>query len=250
MLIFNKKAGIACLFVAVAQHGHATVLSTISGSDIVLSPNGGVSVNILNMKVPPGEWVATAKVSIVNWGKKDYDRCALTYDGVIFDSSTTMTGEASGFPAVATIITQLRIPIVVTTNVALVCGHDGNISGQKVDAGASLIVSNSSGTTGPAGPQGPAGTPGGPPGPQGPQGPVGSRGNQGIQGPEGRQGLKGDTGPAIHTFAVCQFFGNCAGSIYAAKVQTYVSGPCEARAETGSCSQAGSNGSCCVFSPN
>lgn len=88
-----------------------------------------------------------------------------------------MIGEAGGAPAAATIVNQSVISLIETKTLKLTCGHGFNISGQKIEAGASLVVvaDSSQGT-------------------QGPPGPTGARRETGTQGP---------AGPAVHTTAVC-----------------------------------------------
>lgn len=164
---------------------HGAVLQQRTTSNVALSATGGVPVQVLQLSVPPGEWLAVSKASVVNWGPKDYVRCSIAVDGQVVDVSATMTGEAGGAPAVATIANQSKISLSVAKTVTLNCFHDRNIANLKVDPGASLIVVDSSqGTQGPPGLQGP-------PGPTGPSGPTGP------------QGLPGSPGPAVHTSSVC-----------------------------------------------
>ena len=76
---------------------------------------------------------------------------------------------------------------------------------EQTETGATITVTDASGTTtatvengqvGPMGPEGPKGDPGeqGQQGPEGPAGPKGDPGEQGQQGPEGPAGPKGDPG--------------------------------------------------------
>ena len=77
---------------------------------------------------------------------------------------------------------------------------------QQTETGATITITDASGTTfatvengenGPVGPEGPAGPKGdtGEQGPQGPEGPVGPKGDTGEQGPAGPKGDTGATGP-------------------------------------------------------
>lgn len=100
---------------------------------------------------------------------------------------------------------------------------------------------------GDAGPQGNQGNPGpkGDPGPQGIPGPKGDRGPQGVPGVQGPPGP-----PPPRTFATCVFAGSCIGIGESARLEKYVNGPCTITADTGSCSNTGVSGSCCVFVPH
>lgn len=241
-----------------SQNINATVLQKKTASSVSLVPNGGIYTPVLELSVPAGQWVATSKVSAVNWGARDYVRCQLSIDGQNIDGSTTMIGEAGGAPAVATIVNQAVINLATTRTIRLACGHDSNISGLKIDPGASLVVvaDSSQGTQGPPGPSGPPGPAGGPPGPQGP---AGARGPTGPQGPAGSAG---PSGPAVHTTAVCinpsggpnplSASCSCTG-----RVITNVSGMvCTVTSDTGTCTGNGFvvnqnpyTAACCVCSP-
>jgi hypothetical protein len=105
-----------------------------------LASTGGVRTNVLSVNVPAGNWIVTAKTSIVNWANKDYDRCRIMVGATQLDASTTMTGEFDFDPAVATITTQGAITTPVTRTFSLQCWHDFNVGGQYVDPGASLLV--------------------------------------------------------------------------------------------------------------
>ena len=226
--------------VALAGLAHATILESRTSSGLQLSPAAGQKVNIVNMTVPAGQWVATAKASAINWGTSDYVRCVLTSNGQVLDGATTMTGEASGQPAVAELVTHARLSLTAPTNVSLTCSHDRPVAGQYIDPGATLlVVSDASGTggTGPAGP----------PGPAGPAGPA------------------GQAGPAVKTSAVC--VGPILGPnptsrscLCSSAAKTVVSQQgemqCSVTSDTGSCSANGQivsqlayTGACCVCAP-
>jgi len=123
-----------------ASSAIAASLETRTSSDLALSSSSGDRVNITNITVPSGQWIATAKASAVNWGEADYVRCVLMVGGVVVDGATTMTGEAGGQPAVAEIVTHAKLSLIAPTNVSLACSHDRDIAGQKIDPGATLIV--------------------------------------------------------------------------------------------------------------
>ena len=218
-----------------SSNSSAAILEARTSSGLSLPAAGGQRVNIVNMTVPAGEWIATAKASVINWGTADYVRCVLTSGGTIVDGATTMTGEASGRPAAAEIVTHAKLSLNAPMNVALECSHDQNVDGQKVDPGATLIVlsDSSRGTSGPAGPAGPAG----------PIGPV---------------------GPPVKTIALCvqpnlgpsPTTQSCSCNPPARAIITPTSSPCTAVADNGRCDAnsqviAGLTyfGACCVCAP-
>lgn len=220
----------------------AAVLEARTASGLSLAADGGVRVNIVNLAVPAGEWVATGKATVVNWGAKDYVRCVITVDGVIIDGSATMVGEAGGAPAAATLMAQGKVTVTgaAVKNVALVCGHDAAVAGQKVDPGASLVVESvaGGGTVGPAGPAGPPG----------------------ATGPIGRTGPAGPPGLPVKTSAVCvdaNLGPNPTSQSCSCPARTVASQQgamlCSVTSETGNCSGKGQvvqglnyTGACCV----
>lgn len=158
----------------------AAILEQRTTAATQLGPAGGVVVKVLELTVPTGQWLVTAKGSVVNWGAKEYVRCGLSVAGSIADSSTTVVGQAGAAdPPAATIFTQARVAATAPTVVTFACSHDAAIAGIKLDGGASLVATDADlGAQGPAGPAGPAGATGptgmrGPPGPLGPVGPPG-----------------------------------------------------------------------------
>jgi hypothetical protein len=68
-----------------------------------------------------------------------------------------------------------------------------------------------------------------------------------LRGAQGPVGPQGPAGPAVRTVAICVFSGNC--NCIGGKFISLVSGPCQVTADTGSCSQNGVGGSCCVCKP-
>jgi hypothetical protein len=239
------------------------VLEARNPQDTPLSPDGNVGSVVAEMTAPAGEYQATGKAAVVNWGAKDYVRCGISVDGQFVDGSATMVGEADGQPAVAVITTQARIVLAASAVVRLVCGHDSNIANQKVDGNASLVLEStncdtSSGTC--------------PAGPKGDTGPAGLAGPKGDPGPAGQPGAKGDIGPAgsigpaglaVKTVAVCASAsggvspvqGNCSCSVKTISSQQSVGG-CTVTSDTGSCTASGFTqnggvypGACCVCAP-
>lgn len=239
------RAAAAALMVVASGHASATLLEARSGSALLLAPNGGQPVNILNMQVPAGQWVATAKASIVNWGAADYNRCFIYADGVAIDGATTMTGEGGGQPAVAELVTHAKLNFTATKMVSLVCSHDRNIAGQYVDPGAMLIVV-SDGSIGAVGPAGPAGPPG-------------------AQGPRGATGPAGPAGPAVRTVSSCVNANlgpsptsqSCSCSSFAKTVVSQQGAMfCSVVSDSGNCTGVGQvvggisyTGACCVCIP-
>ena len=140
------------------------VIELRTDSGLALSPAAGQRVNILNTTVPPGDWIATAKGSAVSWAGKDYVRCILVFDGVVVDGSTTMIGEAGGAPAAAVLFSHAKLSTNTSKALSFQCSHDGSVSGQKIDPGATLVVTRIA-APGAAGPKGDSG----PPGPAGPR---------------------------------------------------------------------------------
>jgi hypothetical protein len=109
-----------------------TQLSNLTGL------NNAVLVTILNL--PVGRWTVFGKVSAVNFGKYDIDRCALYDYGTIVDWSSTVTGQASNLPLVATMTLQAAITNTTAKSVGVWCYHDYAVSNEYLDPSASLIA--------------------------------------------------------------------------------------------------------------
>lgn len=106
-----------------------------------LPGSGGVETTILQVTVPTGTWVVSSKVTFVNFGSEDFDRCHVLVDGIEIDGATTMTGGASGMPKAATLANLGVFSRSAPANVKLNCWHDGNVPNQYLDPGAMLVVS-------------------------------------------------------------------------------------------------------------
>lgn len=179
----------------VSQYSQAAVLEARSPADIPLSPSGGQGTLIAQVTAPAGEFEVAGKAAVVNWGNKDYVRCGINVNGQWIDGSATMVGEADGLPAVAVIQVLGRISLTAPADVKLICGHDWDIAGQKVDGNASLILSEvGAGAKGPTGDMGPPGTQ---------KGPIGDPGRS-IKGLRGDAGPAGPAGAAVSTYAICK----------------------------------------------
>lgn len=221
----------ALMLAAGSSPSHSqNVIELRTSSGLSLSPVAGQRVNILNTTVPTGDWIATAKASAVNWGNRDYVRCILVFDGTVVDGSTTMTGEAGGAPAAAVLFSHAKLSTLTNKPLSFECSHDRPVSGQKIDPGATLVVTRVSapGAAGPKGDPGPAG----PPGPTLPTSAVCNK----------------PTGGANPTSAFCSCLGKTLIN------QTAIS--CTVTSQTGSCSADGfilngftANAACCVCAP-
>lgn len=101
---------------------------------------GGTPIRVLAVTVPAGSWAVYAKASAVNFGAWDYMRCALVINTVQFDSATTMVGDSSNQPLVATIKLETVFTASASHVYELDCQHDSPQAGEYIDPQASLIV--------------------------------------------------------------------------------------------------------------
>lgn len=257
---YRMNVRIAALgLLAMSFHCQGAILESKTTGQITLSARPAQPTVILGLSVPPGEWLATAKASVVNWGAKDYVHCAIVTDADLivigggrtsrYDNSTTMIGAASGLPAVAAIVNQAVVSLPRAKEIRLVCSHDGRISGQYVENASLSVISTEPGIQGPPGPMGL----------QGLQGPIGLQGRTGDQGP---QGNVGPAGPPVSTSAVCV---DAQGGAYPGASNCHCQGRtvlnqigmrCTVTSDTGQCTGNGitTNGSnytaaCCVCAP-
>jgi hypothetical protein len=240
----------------VSQYSQAAVLEARSPADIPLSPSGGQGTLIAQVTAPSGEFDVAGKAAVVNWGNKDYVRCGINVNGQWIDGSATMVGEADGLPAVALIQVLGRISLTAPADVKLICSHDWDIAGQKVDGNASLILSEvGAGAKGPTGDMGPPGSQ---------KGPIGDPGREGSKGLRGDAGPVGPAGAAVTTYAICNSASMVYGSPIAGSCQCpagkAVSTPtsnyyCAVSSDAGSCTASGLvapgtgiavSGQCCV----
>jgi hypothetical protein len=106
-----------------------------------LSASGGIETTVLQVSVPSGTWVVSSKVTFVNFGNEDFDRCHVLVDGNQIDGATTMTGGLGGMPKAATLPNLGLFSTFVPATVKLNCWHDSNVPNQYLDPGAMLVVS-------------------------------------------------------------------------------------------------------------
>ncbi len=243
----------------------ATTLQETTSQSVVLPPQnyyGGGRTVIVQMTVPPGEWTATSKATVVNWENIDFVRCFIEVQDSwnqfhVVDGATVSPGGNNGAEYVTTIVNQAFISKTdgPPSIVRLSCEHDTDgISGIYFDPGVSLIVTDGQGPQGATGPAGAAG-PTGQKGDVGPMGPVGPPGAMGPMGP------KGDPGPPTHSVAVCNNASKgtsavcgCRGTI----ISNSNSMSCAVTSETGGCTAQGYTdpvvntsytANCCVCAP-
>jgi len=111
-----------------------------STSAAFLSPTGGVLTDVLSTPVDSGTWVIHSSSPAVNFGGTDITRCTLWVDGVQINQSSSMLGGGGGMPA-AVEMSNLAVATVASGQViALKCGHDANVAGQRIDPGAELVI--------------------------------------------------------------------------------------------------------------
>ena len=175
-----KQLTIAALVLGTCGFAFTPCLAQpISAIEVRTSSNAslgapGTWTTILTTTVPAGEWLAVAKLTVINWGAKDYFRCRLQRGTQPVDGGTVMIGEASGMPAAATVVTNAKLSLSAATTVSVACSHDGPITqGFKIDPGANLILSPISGQKGDKGEKGDKGDPGTPGGLKGDKGDIG-----------------------------------------------------------------------------
>ena len=84
-------------------------------------------------------WVVQALSPAVNFGGTDILRCMIWTNG-IQQASAAMMGGAGGMPAALGVQNLAVISLGYSTTVYLYCGHDGAVTGQRIDPGAALVV--------------------------------------------------------------------------------------------------------------
>jgi hypothetical protein len=124
-----------------------------TAASVNLSSDGS-PVTILQLTVPAGSWVVTAKANPVNFGAADYARCVLSLGTQQKDAGATLIGDASPGPtgeigpSVAEIMLQTAVTTVNARLFKLSCQHDFATPGMYVDPGASIMVVAAPGTVG------------------------------------------------------------------------------------------------------
>jgi hypothetical protein len=109
-------------------------------STVFLSDSGGVETQVLSVNVPAGTWVVTTQANLVNFGAVDIARCRIWVNGSPLSFSSTMLGGGNNFPAVASVTNTAVISLPAKQAIALKCGHDANVPGQRIDSGAQLVI--------------------------------------------------------------------------------------------------------------
>jgi hypothetical protein len=224
---------------ALSVNSFAASLQQTSTQTVFLPFSGGrlYGTTVVQLTVPPGNWVVSSKATAVNFGMSDFTRCGLEAEDpyhqfyAIDGNTAVKVGDEPGAETATTIVNLATVSKSGPPGIIrLICWHDGGVSGIYFDPGASLVVENGDGAQGPQGPVGPQGAIGktgatgatgpqgaiGPVGPQGPAGVRGPTGNTGPQGPaggpqgpagpvgpKGATGPQGPAGPAVHTVASC-----------------------------------------------
>jgi hypothetical protein len=94
----------------------AATLQQTNAQSVSLSPTGGRAglTTIVELTVPPGNWVVNSKASVVNFGANDFVRCSLLAEDPWHqfypsDSSTVTSGGEVGAASVVTIVNQAAI---------------------------------------------------------------------------------------------------------------------------------------------
>ena len=152
--MLNKRAmsvigAAAGLFFMSAASNAADVYFRKSATRVDLSASGGVPTTVLAVSVPPGVWKVTGKASLVNFGAQDFGRCTVTAGATNLNGAATMTGSASGQPAVATVIDIGMVTTsAIATTIRLRCTHDFFMGGEYVDPDAVLLIERVFGTRG------------------------------------------------------------------------------------------------------
>jgi hypothetical protein len=136
----SAKALLCAVTLLCATPALAEGLETRTTAAVALPDAGDTNVILLSQSVQPGTWLATAKASVVSWGRADYVRCYLMVEADVVDGSTTMIGQGGGAPAVATLQNQKLFRIVNRSLVHFACLHDEYNTGEYVDPGASLVI--------------------------------------------------------------------------------------------------------------
>ena len=111
-----------------------------SSSAANLSASGGVLSTVLSTAVDAGTWVVHANSPAVNFGATDIIRCTLWVDAVQVNQSSSMLGGGGGMPAAVEMSNLAVVTVSAGQVIALKCGHDANIGGQRIDPGAALVI--------------------------------------------------------------------------------------------------------------
>jgi hypothetical protein len=95
---------------------------------------------VAHLVVPAGTWVVQALSPAVNFGAADIMRCMIWVNGTQRNASAAMMGGGDGMPAAVPVPNLAVVSLAYSTNVVLYCGHDGTWADQRIDPGASLVV--------------------------------------------------------------------------------------------------------------
>ena len=95
---------------------------------------------VTSVYVPPGTWVVQALSPAVNFGGTDILRCSIWANGTLQTSTAAMMGGGGGMPAALGVQNLAVISLGSYTSVYLYCGHDGAVTGQRIDSSAALVL--------------------------------------------------------------------------------------------------------------
>jgi hypothetical protein len=125
----------------------ATVVKARTTSKVTLSNTGGAFTTVESLLLDAGSWTVTSDVTAVNFGAGDFVRCHLQANGSTIDGGATtyLANRVAGLTNVGTLTVSSD-----SETVAVVCGHDRNVSTQMyVDPGATMIAVSGGPISGP-----------------------------------------------------------------------------------------------------
>ena len=137
---FKIQAAAVALLGSVFVSAHAAGFYVAKASSATYLPTGPGWTEVVSVTVGNGNWVIHSSAPAVNFGATDITRCAIFIDGVLNVSTASMLGGGGGMPAAAELSNLALLHLFAGQVVGLYCGHDASVAGQRIDPGATLVV--------------------------------------------------------------------------------------------------------------
>lgn len=139
MKLNRKLLLVAGILASLAGEAGAAGVYAAKTTSAVYFPAGPGWNYVTSVYVPAGTWVVQALSPAVNFGNTDIVRC-MVYANGIQQTTAAMMGGDGGMPAALGVQNLAVVTVSYNTTIAVYCGHDGSVPDQRIDPGASLVV--------------------------------------------------------------------------------------------------------------
>jgi len=140
MSALKIKAAVLALLGSAFLSAHAAGFYVSKAGNATYLPAGPGWTEVTSITVGSGNWVIHSSAPAVNFGATDITRCAIFIDGVLNVATASMLGGGGGMPAAAELSNLALLHLYAGQVVGLYCGHDANVAGQRIDPGATLVI--------------------------------------------------------------------------------------------------------------